>query len=112
MNVIQSTDNVLLTVPQIVEQFKVSTGAVRLWIAAGRLAPIRREGEGRSGTMYFARADVGALVFTPLPRLPGKVPQGQGVATVLQPSLPPESAQDAPGRGVMRIPPVCAGRAG
>jgi len=67
MNVIQSTDNVLLTVPQIVEQFKVSTGAVRLWIAAGRLAPIRREGEGRSGTMYFARADVGALVFTLCP---------------------------------------------
>jgi hypothetical protein len=62
-----SPDNVIMTVPQIVEHFKVSTGAVRAWIAAGRLVPVRREGQGRSGTMFFARADVGALVFTLCP---------------------------------------------
>ena len=57
------TDNILLTVAQIVDQFEVSAGAGRAWIASGRLVPIRREGRGRSGTMYFARGDVGSLVY-------------------------------------------------
>jgi hypothetical protein len=58
-----SSDNVLVTVAEIVEHFRVSAGAVRGWIAANRLKPIRREGRGRSGTMYFARGEVGSLVF-------------------------------------------------
>jgi hypothetical protein len=41
----------------------VSAGAVRAWIAAGRITPIRREGRGRAGAMYFARGAVYALVF-------------------------------------------------
>jgi hypothetical protein len=56
-------DNVLLTAAQIVEHFKVSAGAVRTWVAAGKIAPIRREGRGRSGQMYFARGEVAALVY-------------------------------------------------
>ena len=56
-------DNVILSVEQIVEQFKVSAAAVRAWIAAGKIAPIRREGRGRSGQMYFARGEVAALVY-------------------------------------------------
>ena len=59
-------DNVLLTVPQIVEYFQVSAGAVRLWIATGRLVPIRK-GPGRTGKMYFSRGEVGALVFSLCP---------------------------------------------
>ena len=57
-------DNVVMTVPQIVEQFKVSTGTVRAWVAAGRLVPVRREGAGPAGgRMYFVRGEVGALVY-------------------------------------------------
>jgi len=58
-----SSDRVLVTVPQIVEGFRVSAGAVRAWIAAGLLKPVRREGRGRSGTMYFARGEVAILVY-------------------------------------------------
>ena len=60
-------DNVLLTVPQIVEQFNVSAGAVRAWIAAGLLSPVRREGRGRAGQMWFARGEVGNLVYGACP---------------------------------------------
>ena len=56
-------DNVILSVEQIVEQFKVSAAAVRAWIAAGNIAPVLREGRGRSGQMYFARGEVAALVY-------------------------------------------------
>jgi hypothetical protein len=56
-------DNILITVSQITEAFRVSPGAVRAWIAAGRLAPIRRAGRGRGGTMLFSRGAVCALVF-------------------------------------------------
>ena len=55
-------DNVLVTVPQIVEQFTVSVGAVRRWIAAGLLKPVRREGRGRDGQMWFARGEASGLV--------------------------------------------------
>jgi hypothetical protein len=57
------TDNVLLTVEQIIEVFGLSAGRVRLWIAAGKLKPIRRAGRGRSGMMFFARGEVSGLVF-------------------------------------------------
>ena len=56
-------DNILVTVPEIVEHFTVSAGAVRRWIAAGLLKPVRREGRGRSGQMWFARGEVGSLVY-------------------------------------------------
>jgi len=62
-----SKDNVLVTVPEIVEQFKVSAGAVRAWIAAGLLRPVRREGRGRAGQMWFARGEVGSLVYAVCP---------------------------------------------
>lgn len=58
-----SSDNVLLTVAQIVEGFQVSAGAVRAWVASGRLVPVRREGQGRSGQMWFARGEVAVLVY-------------------------------------------------
>jgi len=58
-----SSDNVLVTLPQIVEGFRVSAGAVRAWVAAGRLVPVRREGRGRSGQMWFARGEVAVLVY-------------------------------------------------
>ena len=58
-----TADNVLVTVTEIVEQFEVSAGAVRAWIAAGRLEPVRRHGRGRSGRMWFARGDVASLVY-------------------------------------------------
>ncbi len=56
------SDKVLVTVPQIVEQFTVSTGAVRSWIAAGLLKPVRREGRGRAGQMWFVRGEAAGLV--------------------------------------------------
>lgn len=55
-------DTVILTVPQIVEQFQVSAGTVRAWIAADLIKPVRREGRGRAGTMYFARGEIAPLV--------------------------------------------------
>jgi len=58
-----SSDNVLVTVAQIVEGFGLSAGRVRAWIAAGLLKPVRREGRGRSGQMLFARGEVGSLVY-------------------------------------------------
>lgn len=60
-------DNILMTVQQIVEHFNVSLGAVRAWIAAGRLKPVRREGRGRSGTMLFSRGSVSELIFASCP---------------------------------------------
>ena len=53
----------LLTVAQIVEQFGLNAATVRAWIAADRLKPVRREGQGRGGTMYFARGEVADLVY-------------------------------------------------
>lgn len=61
------SDNVLVNVAQIIEQFTVSAGACRAWIAAGRLVPVRREGRGRSGTMLFARGQVSNLVHGACP---------------------------------------------
>lgn len=60
-------DNVLVNVAQIVEGFGVSAGAVRAWIASGLLQPVRREGRGRSGAMWFARGAVYSLVFGACP---------------------------------------------
>lgn len=60
-------DDVLITVPQIVEAFQVSLPAVRLWIASGLLVPARREGKGRSGQMYFVRGEVSNLVHGACP---------------------------------------------
>ena len=54
--------NVILSVPQIVEVFGVSVSAVRKWIAAGKLAPVTREHEGKGGRMFFTRGAVLALV--------------------------------------------------
>jgi len=58
-----SPDNICLTVEQIVEEFSVTASAVRRWIAAGLLEPVKREGQGRSGRMYFSRGAVGSLVY-------------------------------------------------
>lgn len=58
----RTTSPDLVTVPEIVEELGVSLGAVRAWIAAGRLVAVRREGRGRGGQMLFARGQVVALV--------------------------------------------------
>ena len=63
----KSKDNVLVTVSQITEAFRVSPGAVRAWIAGGRLVPIRRSGRGRGGEMFFSRGSVCELVFGSCP---------------------------------------------
>jgi len=64
----ESKDNVLITFAQVVELFKVSPGAVRAWVAAGRLVPVRRAGRGGGGGgMLFARGEVGALVYAICP---------------------------------------------
>lgn len=56
-------DNVLLSFAEVVEHFRVSAGAVRAWVAARRLVPVRREGRGRGGRMLFARGEVAVLVY-------------------------------------------------
>ncbi len=58
-------DNVVVTVPEIVELFGVSLPAVRRWIAAGILCPVARKAgsQGRGGVMLFARGDVSSLVY-------------------------------------------------
>ena len=60
-------DDVVITVAQIVEAFGVSEPAVRSWIASGALVPVLREGQGRSGQMYFARGEVSNLVHGACP---------------------------------------------
>ena len=54
--------NVILSVAQIVEVFGVSMSAGRKWIAAGKLAPVTREHDGKGGRMFFTRGAVLALV--------------------------------------------------
>ena len=61
------SDSILVTVAQIVDGFQLSAGAVRAWVAAGLLKPVRREGRGRSGRMYFARGEVSNLVHGACP---------------------------------------------
>jgi len=58
-----SADSVLVSFAEVVEHFRVSAGAVRAWVAAGRLVPVRREGRGRGGRMLFARGEVAVLVY-------------------------------------------------
>lgn len=63
-----TSNDVLLTVNQIIEQYaepphKVTLGAVRLWIRSGAIKPVIRQGKGRDGAMYFSRADVQAIVY-------------------------------------------------
>ncbi len=52
-----------MSVEQIVEHFGLTTATVRAWIASGRLVPVKREGQGRAGRMFFSRGAVGALVY-------------------------------------------------
>ncbi len=58
-----SMDNVIMSLPEIVTQFEVNTRIVRSWVERGLLAPVRREGKGRNGAMWFARGEAAALVF-------------------------------------------------
>jgi hypothetical protein len=60
---VASMDNVIISLPEIVEQFGLTTRAVRGWIERGLLKPVRREGRGRGGAMWFARGEVGSLVY-------------------------------------------------
>lgn len=55
--------DILLTVEQIVELFGVSSATVRSWIAKELIKPVRREGQGRSGRMYFEKGAVAVLVY-------------------------------------------------
>ena len=72
-----SSDNVLLTFGQVVEEFKVSPGAVRAWVASGRIKPVRREGKGGGGGgMLFARGEVGSLVYGLCPVCAGGFKRG------------------------------------
>jgi hypothetical protein len=58
-----SESQIIMTVEQIVEQFTLSTAAVRRWIAAGLLEPVEREGRGRAGRMFFNRGAVASLLY-------------------------------------------------
>lgn len=60
---LSAMDKVVLSFADIVSQFGVSAGAVRAWIAAGRLDPVARSGRGRGGAMLFARGAVVELVY-------------------------------------------------
>jgi hypothetical protein len=62
-----ASDSVLVTVAEICQTFGVTTGAVRSWIAADLLHPVRREGRGRSGQMWFARGEVSNLLHGACP---------------------------------------------
>jgi len=55
--------NILVNVPQVVELYGVSEAAVRRWVFEGILKPVRREGKGRGGEMFFAKGEVSALVY-------------------------------------------------
>jgi len=57
------TTEIILSIEHIVSEFKVSTAAVRAWVLKGLIKPVRREGKGRDGKMWFARGDVGNLVY-------------------------------------------------
>jgi len=58
-----SSDNVKMTVEDIVSHFGVSLGTVRSWIASDKLKPIEKDGHGRGGRLWFARGDVSVLVY-------------------------------------------------
>ena len=52
-----------MTIPEIVELFQVNERVVRGWVERDLLKPVRREGRGRCGQMWFARGEVAALVY-------------------------------------------------
>ena len=56
-------DNVIMSLPEIVEHFQLNIRVVRGWVERGLVAPVRREGRGRGGAMWFARGEVSALVY-------------------------------------------------
>ncbi len=56
-------DNVILSFADIVSTYEVSAGAVRAWIASGKLEPVTRSGRGRGGAMMFPRGAVVELVY-------------------------------------------------
>lgn len=55
-------DDVLIRLHQVCEMFHLGERRVRRWIDAGILLPVNREGQGRSGAMYFSRGEVAELV--------------------------------------------------
>lgn len=56
-------DTVIMSLPEIVEHFQITERAFRGWVERGLIAPVRREGRGRGGAMWFARGEVSALVY-------------------------------------------------
>ncbi len=60
-------DNVLITLEQATADFRLSRAALRSWVATGKLKPVRRQGRGRGGRMYFIRGEIAALVFAVCP---------------------------------------------
>jgi hypothetical protein len=52
-----------MSLPEIVEVFQVNERAVRGWVERDLLKPVRREGRGRGGAMWFARGEVSSLVY-------------------------------------------------
>lgn len=56
-------DSVIMSLPEVVEYFHLNTRVVRGWVERGLIAPVRREGRGRGGAMWFARGEVSALVY-------------------------------------------------
>jgi hypothetical protein len=64
-------DTVLVTLEQAAEAFGLTLAALRRWVLADLLRPVKREGRGRAGRMYFMRGDVAALVFGTCPTCGG-----------------------------------------
>lgn len=60
-------DNVILSFNEVVETFGLKPGTLRMWINEGRIEPVRREGRGRDGAMWFARGEVSNLVHGSCP---------------------------------------------
>jgi hypothetical protein len=60
-------DNVILSLPQVLEAYSLGEPAVRRWVAEGILQPVRREGRGRGGRLYFSRYEVESLLYAVCP---------------------------------------------
>lgn len=61
------SDNLVLSVEEIAERYVVPVGTLRAWIAAGKLQPVERAGQGRSGRMWFSVGSVHAVLYAGCP---------------------------------------------
>lgn len=56
-------DEILISLVQAVEEFRITPRRLRAWVESGRLVARRRSGRGRGGAMFFFRGDIAELVY-------------------------------------------------